>query len=339
MGTGAAGALTPRQPGRQHVPGRQQLAPRRVVATTVLTLLQTMAALAVAGASIGWRLQPVDWAAGPSLAPHAGFANRTMDWLVWPADNRTWVFMDDVDYTDPSCPGSFMKQRLKTTDDAGNTRTVRLWAGSRFPVATRSKDPFRVNLARYLNATARLRDVVDIVSPSCFDIAGLHDTSSPGLHGLQMQPGCVERVRGLHAQGFRVEPLIGAGKNCTIDCIRLRLRDKAWISACADAMSVLNASGLVFDIELETSTEADGLSFANLLTAVREVLRSRVPDAAVSVATGKKPRPFAPFYTKNDPVTKTLRDTHRENSKQTRFSQAPVGWARRTCWPTQPRIG
>eukprot|EP01047_Picozoa_sp_COSAG01_P005120 COSAG01_NODE_172_length_23108_cov_26.690496_18_plen_1009_part_00 len=183
-------------------------------------------------------------------------------------------------------PSLSPKAGLKTTDDLSNKRTVRLWAGSRFPVATRWKDPFTVNLARYLNATARLRDVVDVVSPSCFDIPGLHDTSSPGLHGLQMHPGCVERVRGLHAQGFRVEPLIGAGKNCTIDCIRMRLRDKAWISACTDAVSVLNASGLVFDIELETSTESDGLSFASLLTAVREELRSRVPDAAVSVATG-----------------------------------------------------
>ena len=37
----------------------------------------------------------VDWSAPPSLAPHVGFANRAMDWIVWPGDNKTYAYVDD----------------------------------------------------------------------------------------------------------------------------------------------------------------------------------------------------------------------------------------------------
>ena len=67
-----------------------------------------------------------------------------------------------------------------------------------------------------------MRDVVDVVSPSCFTIAGLNDSTTPGLFGLTMDAGCEQRVRGLRAQGFRVEPMVACGgKNCTIDVLRL----------------------------------------------------------------------------------------------------------------------
>ena len=60
----------------------------------------------------------VDWSAPPSLAPHVGFANRAMDWIVWPGDNKTYAYVDDVDYTDPSCPGSFNSSiGLYSSDD------------------------------------------------------------------------------------------------------------------------------------------------------------------------------------------------------------------------------
>jgi hypothetical protein len=188
---------------------------------------------------------------------------------------------DDVTYKQNTAAAS-----SEPTITSKTTKTVRLWTGSRFPVATRSTDPFTLNLARYLNATEKLRDVVDVVSPSCFSIGGLNDTYSPGLSGLHMQPGCRQRVVGLHAQGFRVEPMISNGENSTIEVIRLRLREPTFVHACALAMYILNASGLVFDLELEKSDVADGLSFAEMLSAVRTKLRLHVADAVVSVATG-----------------------------------------------------
>jgi hypothetical protein len=177
---------------------------------------------------------------------------------------------------------------MKSDDDAGlaqpmrGSRTVRLWTGSRFPVQTRSKEPFARNLRRFLKATAQKRGVVDVVSPSCFTLLN----STAASPGLQMQPGCEQRVRGLHAQGFRVEPMISGSGDSTIGAVRLRLRDPAFVRACADAMSALNASGLVFDLELERSNKTDGHMFAAMLTAVRAELRRRVPTAVVSVATG-----------------------------------------------------
>ena len=163
-----------------------------------------------------------------------------------------------------------------------------LFAGSKFPVATRWKEPFALNLAQFLNASALLRDVVDTASPACFDIAGLNDTTtSTGMFGLQMQPGCVERARGLQDQGYRVEPVVSCGAaNCTIDVMRQRLGDTRFVQSCADAMAALNASGLVFDVELEASNASDGAAFAVFLTQVRGEMRKRRADARVVVATG-----------------------------------------------------
>eukprot|EP01048_Picozoa_sp_COSAG05_P025092 COSAG05_NODE_6216_length_997_cov_1.169265_1_plen_222_part_01 len=170
---------------------------------------------------------------------------------------------------------------------ASGGRTVRLFTGSKFPVATRWKDSFAVNLQLFLNRTQELKDVVDVVTPSCFHICGVGDAPDPGgLFGLQMQAGCVERVRGLHAQGFRIEPLVGSTRNTTIDDTRRLLDDERFISACADAMTMLNASGLNFDFELETSNATDGARFASMLTRMRKKLRTRVANATVSADTG-----------------------------------------------------
>ena len=165
-------------------------------------------------------------------------------------------------------------------------KSLRLYAGSRFPVATRWSQPFAVNLAEYLNATSALRDVVDVVSPFCFYASGITPNASAPFYGLVLLPGCIERVRGLLDQGYRVEPGISGGPNATVQVLRHRFEDQRFIDACVSAAAFLNASGLNFDFELEASNLTDGKRYAKMLGVIRAGLRAGNPTAVVSVATG-----------------------------------------------------
>ena len=70
-------------------------------ATAVLT------SLASAAVDSNWSLPPIDYAAPPVLAPTLDFAVRAIDVIVWPGDNRTYVYADIVGYDNPNCPASF----------------------------------------------------------------------------------------------------------------------------------------------------------------------------------------------------------------------------------------
>ena len=54
-----------------------------------------------------WSLPPIDNSTPPVLAPTLDFAVRALDVIVWPGDNRTYVYTDVVAYDNPACPGSF----------------------------------------------------------------------------------------------------------------------------------------------------------------------------------------------------------------------------------------
>lgn len=72
-----------------------------------LLSLAILPLLASAAVDSNWSLPPIDYSTPPVLAPTLEFAARALDVIVWPGDNRTYVYADIVGYDNPNCPASF----------------------------------------------------------------------------------------------------------------------------------------------------------------------------------------------------------------------------------------
>ena len=72
---------------------------------------------------------------------------------------RTWTLAQRIgrppqEATAPPAGPRAARAHLRAAPPPIASRTVRLWTGSRFPVATRWKEPFALNLAQFLDAPA-----------------------------------------------------------------------------------------------------------------------------------------------------------------------------------------
>ena len=187
---------------------------------------------------------------------------------------------------------------LLATANAVN-KSVWLWSGDLFGYP-KGGPVNATTLARFLDATDALSDVVDTVSPCAFYLADpTNDTMLNSTGGLVLKQGSGAVIRGLQSLGkFRVEPLIGTIP--TVDTIaQLRYyyqgagRD-AFVEACVRAVRQWGLDGLNFDFEprdcnaaTNCTTSGDGEAFSSLLSQVRAAIRVVNPDARVSVDTGQ----------------------------------------------------
>ncbi len=57
-----------------------------------------------------WRLPKIDWGAGGTVGPTAGYAVRAFDVVYWLPEQRWYLYCDLVLYSNPECPASFGSQ-------------------------------------------------------------------------------------------------------------------------------------------------------------------------------------------------------------------------------------
>lgn len=175
-------------------------------------------------------------------------------------------------------------------------KSVLLWLGNPFGW---QGGPFnKTKLNNFLNGTAQLKDVVDVVSPVAFIVADPASAEAKSTGGLILTPGSKQVIEGLQGQGFRVEPLIGdtdTGSGNKVDWYRHYFSSEAFKAACVNAVSELKLDGLNFDFEphdcaTRNCSSDDARSYAQMLTDIQRAVKGKGPggaDARISVDTGQ----------------------------------------------------
>jgi len=178
-----------------------------------------------------------------------------------------------------------------------NDKSVLLWVATPFGFWG---GPFnQTKMDQFLNATAKLKDVVDVMSVVSYGLAKPGSAQAKETGGLVLYPNADVVIKALQKQGFQVDPLVGDfyGQN-KIDTYRYYFASTAFRNACISAVTSLGLDGLNFDFEpgdcaSNTTTPCsadDAAKFAKMLTGIKDALRGKGPkgfDARVSVDTGQ----------------------------------------------------
>ena len=173
-------------------------------------------------------------------------------------------------------------------------RTVRLWTGN--PFGWPMGGPLNsTKLEQFLNATEKLKGLVDVMSPVAFVVADPANKTTAAAGGLLMQENADVVIDALQKQGFIVEPLVGDGQfGHKIAWYRTYFENEKFFDACAAAVAKYKLKGLNFDFEVsssgEQSTDDDARRYATMLTKIQAKIAGRGRGAdgpKVSVDTGQ----------------------------------------------------